>query len=166
MAKTSKKSAKKSTKTAAKSAKAVAPVSTLVRETELVSEPGEEPEVTVETFEFSTDAEPELAAKKSVAKKSTKSAKAVAKKAAAPVAPVSKKVRNQIIQAKAPNPLHQKLIALMARKDGATISDFQTVEGFNIPSMAALRIAERHGYTASSSKKPGEKTVYKAVKRA
>jgi hypothetical protein len=54
----------------------------------------------------------------------------------------------------------------MARKDGATISDFQAIEGFNIPSMAALRIAERHGYTATASKKPGERTVYKAVKRA
>jgi hypothetical protein len=89
---------------------------------------------------------------KVVAKKSTtkaaKSAKAVAKKAAAP------------------NPLHEKLIALMARKDGATIADFQTVDGFNIPSMAVVRIAQRHGYEASASKKPGERTVYKAVKRA
>ena len=85
---------------------------------------------------------------KSVAKKSTKSAKS------------TKAV------AKAPNPLHAQLIALMARKDGATFSDFQQVEGFNIPSMAAVRIAERHGYEASASKKPGERTVYKAVKRA
>jgi len=96
-------------------------------------------------------------AKKSakVAVKSTKSAKAT-KKA---VAVVVKKSR-------ALNPLHEKLIALMVRKDGATIADFQTVEGFNIPSMAALRIAERHGYKATSSKKPGERTVYKAVKQA
>jgi hypothetical protein len=40
--------------------------------------------------------------------------KAVAKKA---VAVVAKKSR-------APNPLHEKLIARMARKDGATIADF------------------------------------------
>jgi hypothetical protein len=98
-----------------------------------------------------------------------------AKKAAAPVAPVSttepkkaKKVRNQITQAtaKALSPLHQSLIALMVRKEGATIADFQGVDGFNIPSMAVVKIAQRHGYEASASKKPGERTVYKAVKRA
>jgi hypothetical protein len=32
--------------------------------------------------------------------------------------------------------------------------------------MAVVKIAQRHGYEASASKKPGEKTVYKAVKRA
>jgi hypothetical protein len=63
---------------------------------------------------------------------------------------------------KAPNPLHEKLIALMARKDGATIADFQTVDGFNIPSMAALRIAERAGFKTSAVKKPGERTRYYA----
>jgi hypothetical protein len=89
-----------------------------------------------------------------VAEKPAKAAKAATKKAVA------------VKKAAAPNPLHAALIALMARKDGATISDFQTVEGFNIPSMAALRIAERHGYEATASKKPGERTVYKAVKRA
>jgi hypothetical protein len=77
--------------------------------------------------------------------------------------PVAKKFAKETEK---PNELHAALIALMARKDGATIADFQTVEGFNIPSMAALRIAERHGYKATSSKKPGERTVYKAVKRA
>ena len=44
-----------------------------------------------------------------------------------------------------------QLIALMARKDGATIQDFQGVDGFNIPSMAVVRIAERHGYKASAN---------------
>jgi hypothetical protein len=39
----------------------------------------------------------------------------------------------------------------MARKDGATIQDFQGVDGFNIPSMAVVRIAERHGYKASAN---------------
>jgi hypothetical protein len=83
--------------------------------------------------------------KKATAKKSTKSAKSTEK---------------------APNPLHEKLIALMLRPTGAGIADFQQVEGFNIPSMAVVRIAERHGYKASASKKPGERTVYKAVKQA
>jgi hypothetical protein len=112
-------------------------------------------------------------AKKSTAKTTSRKqavkAGTVVEKITAPAVPVSKpkKVRNQITQAaKAPNPLHAQLIALMARKDGATISDFQTVEGFNIPSMAAVRIAQRHGYEATASKKPGERTVYKAVKRA
>jgi hypothetical protein len=100
---------------------------------------------------------------KSVAKKSTKSAKSTTKAAAAPVAKKSTTKKSAV--EKAPNPLHEKLIALMARKEGATISDFQSVDGFNIPSMAVVRIAQRHGYEASASKKPGERTVYKAVKR-
>jgi hypothetical protein len=81
-----------------------------------------------------------------VAKKSTKVTKATAKKAAAP------------------NALHQKLIALMVRKDGATITDFQGVEGFNMPSMAVVKIARRAGYEASASKKQGERTRYVARK--
>jgi hypothetical protein len=89
---------------------------------------------------------------KSPAKKSAK--KSNAKK---PVA---------VKKAVAPNQLHQKLIALMARKEGAGIADFQTVEGFNLPSMAVVRIAERHGYKTNVSKKPGERTVYKAVAKA
>ena len=64
------------------------------------------------------------------------------------------------------NELHDALVKWMLRPTGATIQDFQGVEGFNIPSMAVVRIAERHGYKASASKKPGERTVYKAVKRA
>jgi hypothetical protein len=106
-----------------------------------------------------------------VAKKSTKSAKSAksatkaVKAAAKPVAEKAAKATKKPVVVKAPNPLHQALIALMLRKDGATITDFQTIEGFNIPSMAALRIAERHGYEATASKKPGELTIYKAVKR-
>jgi hypothetical protein len=97
---------------------------------------------------------------KSVAKKSTKSAKSakLTKKADVVKAPTK--------EAKRPNEFHAALIALMLRKDGATIQDFQGIEGFNIPSMAVVRIAERHGYKASASKKPGERTVYKAVKVA
>ena len=60
----------------------------------------------------------------------------------------------------------EKLIALMLRKDGAVIADFQKVEGFNIPSMAVVRAAQRLGYTATASKPPGGRTVYKAAKRA
>ena len=98
---------------------------------------------------------------KSVAKKSAKSATKSAKSAKA----VAKKaVTKKALAEKASNPMHEKLIALMLRKDGAGIADFQKVEGFNIPSMAVVRIAERAGYKADASKKPGERTVYKAVK--
>jgi hypothetical protein len=58
----------------------------------------------------------------------------------------------------------EKLFALMLRPTGAGITDFQTVEGFNLPSMAVVKAAQRAGYKASASKKPGERTVYKAVK--
>jgi hypothetical protein len=75
-------------------------------------------------------------------------------------------LRSQRSSRRKPNELHAALIALMAHKDGATIQDFQGVDGLNIPSMAVVRIAERHGYQASASKKPGERTVSKAVKRA
>jgi hypothetical protein len=99
-------------------------------------------------------------------------AKSVAKKSAAPVAKKTTKVakstktvaKKAVATTRAPNPLHDALVKLMLRPTGATIQDFQGVEGFNIPSMAVVRIAERNGYKASASKKPGERTVYKAVK--
>jgi hypothetical protein len=98
-----------------------------------------------------------------VAKKSAKSTKPapVAKKSIAKKAVAKKAVA---VKERAPNPLHQKLIALMTRKDGATIADFRTVEGFNFPSMAVVKIARRAGYEASASKKPGERTRYVARK--
>jgi hypothetical protein len=67
-------------------------------------------------------------------------------------------------KSRAPNPLFEKLIALMLRPDGAVIADFQKVEGFNIPSMAVVKAAQRAGYEASASKKPGERTRYIARK--
>jgi len=66
------------------------------------------------------------------------------------------------VKERAPNPLHQKLIALMLRPNGAGIADFQAVDGFNMPSMAVVKIARRAGYEASASKKPGERTRYVA----
>jgi hypothetical protein len=87
-----------------------------------------------------------------VAKKSAKSTKTVAKKAVAPVAKKAKK----------PNEFHAALIKLMSRPEGACIADFQQIEGFNIPSMAALKIAERAGFKTSAVKKPGERTRYYA----
>jgi hypothetical protein len=87
---------------------------------------------------------PEKAAKVA---KTTKATKTVAKAATTP---------------RAPNPIVEKCIALMLRKEGAGIADFQTVEGFNLPSMAIVKAAQRAGYKAEASKQPGERTVYKA----
>jgi hypothetical protein len=95
---------------------------------------------------------------KSVAKKA---ATKTAKKATAKVAKVTKTVA-PVATAKKPNPIIEKCIALMLRKEGAGIADFQTVEGFNLPSMAVVKAAQRAGYKAEASKKPGERTVYKA----
>jgi hypothetical protein len=89
--------------------------------------------------------------KKATAKKSNKTVKAT--KTVAPVA-----------TAKKSNPIIEKCIALMLRKEGARIADFQTVEGFNLPSMAIVKAAQRAGYKAEASKQPGERTVYKAVR--
>jgi hypothetical protein len=91
-------------------------------------------------------------AKKAATKTAKKSNKTVkANKAVAPVA-----------TAKAPNPLHAALIKLMSRPEGAAIADFQQLDGFAIPSMAALKIAERAGFKTSAVKKPGERTRYYA----
>jgi len=92
---------------------------------------------------------------KSPAKKSAKVAKPTK------YAKVAKSATKKAV-AKAPNPMMEKLIALMLRKDGAGISDFQQVEGFNLPSMAVVKAARRAGYEASASKKPGERTRYVA----
>jgi hypothetical protein len=61
-----------------------------------------------------------------------------------------------------PNALHTKLIALMARKDGATLTDIKKA-GWKFPAIVALKIAERRGYKVSVKKpKPGELTRYVA----
>jgi len=65
---------------------------------------------------------------------------------------------------KKPNELHEKLIALLTRKDGATMHDTWNV-GFEYPAMLALKIAERRGYKTSVVKKKGELSRYIA-KRA
>ena len=98
---------------------------------------------------------------KSVAKESaTKTAKKSNKTVKATKAVATKSAK--AATAKKPNPIMEKLFALMLRKDGATIQDFQQVEGFAIPSMAVVKAAQRAGYKAEASKKPGERTVYKA----
>jgi hypothetical protein len=83
--------------------------------------------------------------------KKTNSKKVTAKKSKKPVA------------AKKPNAMHEKLIKLFTRPNGATITD--TVEaGFKYPVMTALRMAERRGYKTNVIKKDGELTRYVARK--
>jgi hypothetical protein len=89
-----------------------------------------------------------------VVEKSTKVAKST-KKAVA---------KKAVAKSRAPNPVIAACIELMLRKEGAGIADFQKIEGFNLPSMAVVKAARRAGYEADADKKPGERTVYKAVK--
>ncbi len=62
------------------------------------------------------------------------------------------------------NPLHDKLVALMSRPNGADRSDIAKT-GWKLPSINALRIAERRGMKTSIIKKEGELKRYVA-KRA
>ena len=83
-----------------------------------------------------------MSAKKSVAKKSAKKANG----------------------AKKPNPLHDTLVKLLSRPNGATMHDTYNA-GFEFPAMSAVKIVERRGYKVSKKKEPGELTRYIA-KRA
>jgi hypothetical protein len=80
-------------------------------------------------------------------KSAKKSAEAVAKKA----------------NSKKPNLVHEKLIKLMTRPTGATITDLADA-GFKYASIQALKIAERRGLKVRVDKKPGELTRYIAKK--
>jgi hypothetical protein len=62
-----------------------------------------------------------------------------------------------------PNPMHDRIIKLLSRPNGCTRVDLNEVE-FPASSMTALRIAERKGFKTSAVKKPGELTIYKAVR--
>jgi hypothetical protein len=83
---------------------------------------------------------------KSVAKKSTK-----------------KPVVVKVIKTRKPNALHDKLIKLFSRPNGATITDVGNA-GFKYSAIAALKIAERRGYKVNVKKQPGELTCYFAKK--
>jgi hypothetical protein len=72
-----------------------------------------------------------------------------------------KSAKNSV--AKKVNPLHEKLIKLFTRQNGATLHDTKEA-GFDYPAMAALRIVERKGYKVAVKKVPGELTVYTAKK--
>jgi hypothetical protein len=62
------------------------------------------------------------------------------------------------------NALHEKLIKLFSRPNGATLTDTWEC-GYKYPAVQALRIAERHGYKTNVVKKSGELTRYVATKR-
>jgi hypothetical protein len=64
---------------------------------------------------------------------------------------------------KKPNAIHEKLMRLMTRPNGATITDIADA-GFKCASMQALKIAERRGLKVRVDKKPGELTRYIAKK--
>lgn len=82
-------------------------------------------------------------AKKSTKRDASKKVKASAKKASAKKGKAAKTAK--AITVRKPNPLHDKLIKLFTRPNGATMHD--TVEaGFKYPAKAALKIAERRGY--------------------
>ena len=66
--------------------------------------------------------------------------------------------------AKKPNALHDTLVKLMSRPNGATIHDTWNA-GFGYAAMAAVKIVERRGYKVSKKKEQGELTRYIA-KRA
>jgi hypothetical protein len=100
----------------------------------------------------------------SVKKSAAPVAKKFAKVAKSTKTVAAKTTKAAVATKRAPNPIMAKLIALMLRKEGATIQDFQGVEGFAIPSMAVVKAAQRAGYKAEASKQPGERTVYKAMK--
>lgn len=59
------------------------------------------------------------------------------------------------------NTLHDTLLKLFIRPDGATMHDTWNA-GFVYPAMAALKIAERHGYKTRVVKRKGELTRYYA----
>jgi hypothetical protein len=65
---------------------------------------------------------------------------------------------------KKPNPLHDTIVKLMSRPNGATMHETWNA-GFEAPVMAAVRIVERRGYKVSKKKEAGELTRYIA-KRA
>jgi hypothetical protein len=75
--------------------------------------------------------------------------------------PGKKSVVVKVIKARKPNPLHEKLIKLFVRPNGATITDIAAAK-FKYPAIQALRIAERRGYKTNVVKKAGELTRYVA----
>lgn len=90
---------------------------------------------------------------KSVSKKKSASKKSAAKKV------MAAKSKNGNGKSAKTNPLHDKLMSLFTRKEGATMHDTWNA-GYKYPAMQALKIAERHGLKVSVKKENGEMTRY------
>jgi hypothetical protein len=84
-------------------------------------------------------------------------AKSIAKKSTAKKSANGQKARK-------PNAIHEALVKLMTRPNGATITDIQEAK-FKAAAMQALKIVGRRGYKTNVVKKAGELTRYVA-KRA
>jgi hypothetical protein len=74
--------------------------------------------------------------------------------------PTSKKSTNGKPQRK-PNPMHDALVKLMTRPNGADITEIKGT-GFNAPCMQALKLVERRGFKTRVVKKAGELARYVA----
>jgi hypothetical protein len=80
------------------------------------------------------------------------------------VAKKSKKlVVVKVIKARKRNPLHEQIVKLFSRPNGATINDLNDA-GFKYSARQALKIAEHRGLKTSSKKPDGELTRYYAKK--
>jgi hypothetical protein len=81
----------------------------------------------------------------------------------------TKKTTKKATKARKPNALrnalHETLIRLISRPNGATLADISAAK-FNAPAIQALRLVERRGYKTSVVKKPGELTRYIAKRAA
>lgn len=100
--------------------------------------------------------------KKTPAGKGAKSAPVSAAKKATETAP-RKTWSDTAKEPKSGRTIMDECIELMRKPGGCGIKDFQEVKGFNLPSMAVVRAAEKRGYKATASKEPGSRTVYKAT---
>jgi valyl-tRNA synthetase len=103
--------------------------------------------------------------KKSTAKAAKKTVKTVnaVKSIKEPVAVKMTKTAKAAAVKAPTNEMHQKVIALLSRPEGATRADLNQIE-FPASSVAALRIAERHGFKVRIDKKDGEFKRYIATK--
>jgi hypothetical protein len=68
-------------------------------------------------------------------------------------------------KARPTNALHEKLIKLLSRPEGATMHDTWNI-GYKYPAVFALKIAATRGYKTSVVKKPGELARYVAKRAA
>ncbi|HWX34218.1 MAG TPA: hypothetical protein VNZ53_43190 [Steroidobacteraceae bacterium] len=75
----------------------------------------------------------------------------------------TKKPVVKVIKARKANPLHEKLVKLFVRPNGATITDISEA-GFKYSAVQALKIAKTRGLKTSTKKPDGELTRYYAKK--